>query len=202
MKSKSGLVAFVAVLLVVAPVLAKPGSPKQESYSAVGTDALLDSFVNVTTQNTRFTPATFTVPVNATVHVRITQKDPMSHTFTLSAQADYVIPSTLSSAELDAYFQNNNLTDVAIPSTVDSVVWANFTAPAQPGQYEFACRIGGHFQSGMFGFMIVSQEAVPPPPPGLPFGVVTGIMVATLVVVLVFAAIYQVRAVRAVKRPR
>jgi len=156
-------------------------------------------FVNLTTESFRFSPETFTVPPGAIVHARITQRDLAPHTFTVGVEKNFVIPSTFSSSQLDAYFVDNNLTDVFIPAVAETSVFVNFTAPLQPGRYEFVCRIPGHFQGGMVGFMIVS-EGPPTSQGGPPLGLIPGIMLLALGSVMGFAAIYHVRAVRAAKR--
>ena len=157
-------------------------------------------FVNMTTENLRFVPDRFTVAPGTIVHLRIVQKDSAPHTFTVGKERDRELPTTWNAQQIDSYFVDNNLTDVAIPAVVDTVVWANFTAPTEPGRYEFVCRVPGHFQGGMFGFMIVSEDAGAPPEPGPSIGLVPAIMIGTLGFVLVFAAVYHVRAVRASKR--
>lgn len=112
-------------------------------------------FFNVTTEPFRFVPDELRVPANVTIHVRLTQKASSNHTFTVSAERDFVLPTNWSTAQVDQYFTGNNLTDTQIPAEVDRVVWANFTTPAEPGRYEFVCRFPGHFQNGMLGFLVV-----------------------------------------------
>jgi uncharacterized cupredoxin-like copper-binding protein len=165
------------------------------------TVARKEAFVNVTLRGIRFIPDRFTVLPNAMVHVRIVQEDTVPHTFTLVSEKDRNLPGTWSPAELDAYLAANTFTDAPVPDVVGTVVWANFTAPSAQGVYEFLCRIPGHFQGGMIGFMTVS-EAPATGGPRLQIDLIQGIMLATIAFVLLFAAAYHVRAVRAQRRSR
>lgn len=164
--------------------------------------AQVDIFVNLTTEGFVFNPATIAAPPNATVHVRITQRDPVPHTFTVGMEKDRDLPRSWTPQQLDDYLRDNNLTDVFIPDVVDTVVWANFTAPAEVGRYEYVCLIAGHFQGGMSGFMVVREEGLGDDGAGARIDLIQGIMIATVVFVLLFAAGYHVRAVRAHRRSR
>ena len=75
-----------------------------------------------------------------------------------------------------------------------SVVW-NFTAD-HPGDWTYRC--GFHLNTMTGVISIVGGLALPPPPRPLP--IITAIMLGSLGVVFVFAAVYHVRAVRAAKR--
>jgi uncharacterized cupredoxin-like copper-binding protein len=156
-------------------------------------------FVNLTTEGFRFVPDTFHAFPGSLVHARITQRDLAEHTFTLGAEKDVTLPTEWSPSQLDTHLRDNNLTDVFLPGVLDVSVSVNFTAPLEPGRYEFVCRIGGHFQTGMFGFMIVSEEPVGPMG-GPPLGIVPAVLLVALAGVLVFAVVYEVRARRAAQR--
>src|SRR2546422_693073 len=95
----------------------------------------------------------------------------------------------------------NNLTNGAEPHSGDfnsaqSLVW-NFTADGS-GFWVYKC---AYHPTSMTGSILVLGGA-PPPPPRVGIPLITGIMVGALGIVLVFAAVYHVRAVRAAKRAR
>ena len=71
-------------------------------------------------------------------------------------------------------------------------------SPDRTGTFEYRCSI---HPTTMAGVIVVLGNA-PAPPQGLQFNLVPGIMVATIVGVLILAAVYQVRAVRAARRPK
>jgi len=182
----------IAVLLAGFPLASTVPFPGTGNRSGIAS-AQRDVFVNLTTRGLRFVPDTFQVDPGDVVHVRITQGEAVVHTFTQGKEKDRVLPTSWSNEELHDYFRNNNLTDVEIPPTVGAVVWANFTAPAQVGRYEYVCLIAGHFQAGMYGFM---QVGTPPPAEGLSPLAVAGIAGAAIVLAVAALAL----ALRARKR--
>ncbi|HLE54207.1 MAG TPA: hypothetical protein VI999_03055 [Thermoplasmata archaeon] len=70
--------------------------------------------------------------------------------------------------------------------------------PDRAGTFEYRCSI---HPGSMAGVIVVLGNA-PAPPRGLQLNLVPGIMIATIVGVLILAAFYQVRAVRAARRPK
>gem|GEM_PF-3154626 len=99
-------------------------------------------------------------------------------------------------------YNNNSQPDEGEPSSPDfqgigaTIVW-NFTAD-RPGTYMYRCRI---HPTSMTGVITIAGTGPPPQPPMGPLGLIPGIMIGTIVVVLLLAAIYQIRAVRA-RRPK
>jgi plastocyanin len=85
--------------------------------------------------------------------------------------------------------------DFNAPSGPKIIVW-NFTA-AQPGQFTYRCQ---HHPTTMTGTIIILGEVRPTGSPGL--ALIPGILLTALGAVLVVAAIYHVRAVRAAKRAK
>jgi len=79
--------------------------------------------------------------------------------------------------------------------TTGAIVW-NFVAD-RTGNWTYRC---GIHPTSMTGSILIIGGPPPPPRSGPPIPLITGIMLATLGVVLVFAAVYHVRAVRAAKR--
>ena len=98
-------------------------------------------------------------------------------------------------------YNSNNLADGGEPSSPDFTsaqarVW-NFTADLS-GSWVYKC---GYHQMSMTGNILIIGGVSPMLPRGT-IPLITSIMVGALAFVLVFAAVYHVRAVRAAKRAR
>ena len=94
----------------------------------------------------------------------------------------------------------DNLADGNEPSSPDftsaqALVW-NFTAD-QSGSWIYKC---GYHQTSMTGTIMIVGGPPIRLPPQMAIPLITGIMLGALGVVLVFAVVYHVRAVRAAKR--
>ncbi|HYV08879.1 MAG TPA: hypothetical protein VEL81_04805, partial [Thermoplasmata archaeon] len=94
----------------------------------------------------------------------------------------------------------NNIADGNEPSSPDftsaqTIIW-NFTAD-QSGNWTYKC---GYHQTSMTGTILIVGGPPLRPPSRIAIPLITGIMIGTLGVVLAFAAVYHVRAVRAAKR--
>ncbi len=94
----------------------------------------------------------------------------------------------------------HNIADGNEPSSPDftsaqTIIW-NFTAD-QSGNWTYKC---GYHQTSMTGTILIVGGPPLRPPSRIAIPLITGIMIGTLGVVLAFAAVYHVRAVRAAKR--
>src|SRR6266508_3668056 len=97
-------------------------------------------------------------------------------------------------------YNGNNIADGNEPSSPDftsaqTIIW-NFTAD-QSGNWTYKC---GYHQTSMTGTILIVGGPPLRPPSRIAIPLITGIMIGTLGVVLAFAAVYHVRAVRAAKR--
>ena len=92
---------------------------------------------------------------SATFDVHVFNLGALSHTFTVSSQANVTLTSTGNFSKFAP------LVNASVPAS--GSVWANFTVPGV-GVYEYACTVPGHFAGGMYGFLYVGVP-VPPPPP-------------------------------------
>lgn len=144
-------------------------------------------FLNLTaTGALSFVPAQLGVTAGASVHLKILQAADFDHTFTLSPVANYTIPTSDTTAQLNAFFAAHPpLVNLSLGSVALSYHYANFTAPPV-GTYEFVCLIPGHFQAGMHGVLVSSAPGAPPSTSsGTPSaGTVLGIGLILVVVVL------------------
>lgn len=72
-------------------------------------------------------------------------------------------------------------------------------APTFSGNYTYRCRI---HPTTMYGSVMIIGAGGQGPPPTPIIGLVPGIMVATIIIVLILAAVYQIRSVRANRREK
>lgn len=148
----AGLLTALLLLLSLVPA-AGAVAPSTGAHASVAASAV---FVNLSaTAQLGFSPAQFTVPAGASVHLTVTQLANFPHTFTLSPVANATIPSSDTSAQLNAYFQSHPpIVNLSMGSTPNVPYPVTFTAPA-PGTYEFVCLL--HFSNGMVGEMVTSS---------------------------------------------
>ena len=150
---------LVAVLLSSTGALALAPAPRPAARSAA--TAVVD-YVNISaTSSFAFTPNSVTVTPGALVRLAVTQESDFLHTFLLSPQADYTIPTSSTHAQLLAYFTAHPpIVNLSLGSTPGAVFYANFTAPSV-GTYEFVCIVSGHFEAGMHGTLVSGTTSSP-----------------------------------------
>ena len=118
-----------------------------------------------------------------------TNGDSLQHTFTLSSREGWVIPSTYTPGQLEAFFNSYHPSFSVTANTGSMTV--SFPAPAK-GWYEFVCNETGHFSEGMFGF-IAFGEGLPAnltvtaayDGPGAAVFIIVGTIVALTVIAIV-----------------
>ncbi len=150
--------------IVAALVLSTLGLPLASAISAlpsapsVGYARPLASTVNLTvnlTDQPGFSPQFLTVPGGASVSIHLDNVGNYSHTFTVSKTAGVALPSSLSPAELYAFFRTNgSLANVSLAPGTQG--WANITFNASvtaPASFEFVSVVPYQFQAGMWGFL-------------------------------------------------
>lgn len=157
----------LAFLLVVAVALAPAAalfvtasaapSPSSDSAPSAGAGWMNVSAV----KDYAFEPPTFQfVPTNATVSVALTDLDVLQHSLLISSRAGYVIPTSDTTADLNALFHAYPaMVNVEVNYTGDQET-RTFHSPTAPGWYEFICNVSGHFENGMYGF-VAFGEALP-----------------------------------------
>ena len=186
-RARVGTLAVARGGLVVLGVLADPGTLSAKGIAGVAHPA--DGTIAVTAKSPfTFDPNTFAnVPTNTTVTVTLTNGDSIPHTFTILDREGYVIKTSDSlSALLTTY---GNLTNVVADGGTTAT--GSFPSPG-PGWYEFVCTEPGHFAAGMYGF-IAFGEALPSnlsagatsSGPGIAVFIITGTIVALVVIALV-----------------
>ncbi len=176
-------IAVLAVVLMVAagrPVFAAPAP----AATVQGSESL---GVTVGTAFA-FTVSTNEVTPGDNVSVTLTQTDDVEHTFTLSSVANYVIPSSDSTSQLDAFFaQHPPLVNFTIPAG-QATYTTTFIAPPL-GVYEYVCLIPGHFQAGMSGLLGSGEQpagsTAPATGPGWQVFFIGGTIASLVIIALV-----------------
>ncbi len=139
-----------------------------------------------------FTPnAISNLVPGSSITVTIQNLGHFAHTFTVSSFVNYTLP----------YLNNNNLTAAGgfltqhpalfsgnITASQGSVTPFTFTAPSKIGSYQFFCTISGHFPLGMEGFLgvgVAVGSVSVNTGPGLPVFIISGVIVALVVLAIV-----------------
>lgn len=135
MRRRTLLIALLGLLILG---LAACGGDEAEtvSLSFEGTDQF------------EFTPAAATVPAGSEVTVTFTNEGALEHSWAL-------IPNSVDpteATEADAFAGADSGTVAGGESTTFT-----FTAPDEPGTYQFVCIVPGHAAGGMVGTLTVSS---------------------------------------------
>ena len=186
-RARVGTLAVALGILVVLGVLGSPGSLAANGTAGVAHPS--DGTIAVTAKSPfTFDPNTFdNVPTNTTISVTLTNGDTIPHTFTILDREGYVIKQSDSLTSLLATY--GNLTNVVADGGTTAT--QSFPSPGT-GWYEFVCTEPGHFAAGMYGF-IAFGEALPSNlsagatsnGPGIAVFIITGTIVALVVIALV-----------------
>jgi uncharacterized cupredoxin-like copper-binding protein len=145
--SALGLPAAAAVgTIPVAPAI---GYAHPESGNATAVVNLTDT--------PRFLPNSLTANESATLSVQLVNPGSFEHTFTLSAIPDFVLNTSWTPTELDAFFAaNGSLANVSVAPGTSA--WANVSFNDSVGgdSFEFVSVVPYQFQAGMWGFVNVT----------------------------------------------
>ncbi len=128
----------------------------------VGVAHPLANLENVTmnlTDHPSFAPQFVAVPSGDSISLHLVNTGLYAHTFTLSRTSGARLSSTLSPAQVDAFFNaNGTLANVSLAAGAQG--WANLTFNASEGfdSFEFASVVPYQFQSGMWGFLNITSQ--------------------------------------------
>jgi plastocyanin len=167
---------------VVAPAAARPPSP--------GAAPAVTS-ISISANNFFFSPNSLgPLAVGSNITLTLHQLASTGHTFTLSSLANYTLPAQASASNLTTFFTTHPpVVNVSLNGTVGETHVVTF-ALHTTGFYEFLCLVGGHFQSGMFGFLgygVTPPNALPETGPGAPVFIIGGTIVGLVILALVLA---------------
>lgn len=161
------------------------------AQAAVRTDQGTSTLTITVSAQFAFAASTDEVNPGDLVHVVVLQTGDVEHTFTLSSVPDFSFnPATNTTTDLNSFFHDHlPFVNITIPAGAGGTFYANFTAPSSVAKYEYVCLIPGHFQAGMYGFLGVGEPGGggggTSPGPGAPVFIITGVIVALVVVAIV-----------------
>ena len=102
------------------------------------------------TDNMRFTPGTLTVERGETVRLKVANKGRLLHELVLGTEAQIKKHWQAMKQHPGMVHDEPSMVHVA-PGASGEIVW-QFT---QPGTFQFACLLPGHFEAGMSGKVVV-----------------------------------------------
>ncbi len=189
----------VSVLLMVS-LFSAAGLARAAATSAVVTDTSSSLDVTAAT-GFKFVQATYQqLPTNTNITVQFTDGDTLAHTFSLLKREGVVIPSSTSSAGLEQLFSTYGAYISINVTGAGIVASGTFTSPATPGWYEFVCLEPGHFGQGMYGFIAFGENlpanltvSAPSTGPGVAVFIISGTIVALVVIALVLGFVFGQR---------
>jgi len=97
-----------------------------------------------------FAPETISAPAGAEIHLTLNNTGALDHNFLLMNAGKEVSGSWSETNAVDAFF-----TQIQTPGGESITV--TFTAPSQPGAYQFLCSVPAHLEQGMTGTFTVTQ---------------------------------------------
>ncbi len=155
----------------------------------------VECFLNATAGLT-FDPNQLVVPANSTIVFHVGDVGGIPHTFTLdnvsndSTLASWTqAPNTVSPAQLYKYFASHEAVNLTLDGSATGNTSSPVTLPTAHGVYYYVCLVPGHFQSGMYGELVMGlPKPIPSVAPTLNVPVQFGI-VALAFVALAAAAI-------------
>ena len=106
------------------------------------------TILNVTTTDTGYDSATYTVPAGAEVTLNMTNTGVLEHEFAILKLGEHVIPPFGDKDEDKILWE---LDAVQAGTTLSGT----FTAPTEPGEYDVICGVPGHIELGMVATLIV-----------------------------------------------
>jgi uncharacterized cupredoxin-like copper-binding protein len=104
--------------------------------------------LNVTTTDTGYDSATYTVPAGVEVTLKMTNNGILEHEFAILKKGEHVTPPFGAKDEDKILWE----LDAVQAGTTKS---GTFTAPTEPGEYDIICGVPGHIELGMIATLIV-----------------------------------------------
>ncbi len=105
--------------------------------------------VSVQMSEFAFTPTSFTVPAGGEVNLTLVNSGALEHNFFIMKAGTTVVDAWADSDAVNAYFQHEQ-------TPAGETVPLTFTAPTEPGEYQYLCSVPAHLQQGMQGIMTVT----------------------------------------------
>jgi len=106
--------------------------------------------VTVSMRDFAFEPTGVSVSAGAEVNLTLNNRGALDHNFVIMNQGSEVEGSWSDTDASNAYFQHNQ-------TPAGEEVTVTFTAPSEPGEYQFLCSVPAHLEQGMEGILTVTQ---------------------------------------------
>lgn len=127
---------------------------EQKEFGIAGDPANVTRTITLAmTDNMRFTPNRLKVKQGETVKLVITNKGSTLHELILGTSRDLKEHAEMMRRFPDMEHDEPHMAHVK-PGTSEEIVWT-FN---QPGEFDYACLIAGHFEAGMVGKITVSKR--------------------------------------------
>lgn len=131
-----------------------PAQAEQKEFGIAGDPAKVTRTVHLSmSDKMRFTPGRLAVKQGDTVKFVITNKGRMLHEMVLGTRKDLQQHADMMKRFPDMEHDEPYMAHVK-PGKTEEMVWT-FN---QPGEFDYACLIPGHFQAGMIGKIVVSKR--------------------------------------------
>ncbi len=103
--------------------------------------------IDVTMTDCQFQPNTFTVPAGQQITLSAKNNGGVVHSFVIMKKGQSAGTEFTDADQPNVYWQ----VEIQPGGSTDTT----FTAPQDPGEYEFVCHVPGHIQAGMVGKLTV-----------------------------------------------
>jgi uncharacterized cupredoxin-like copper-binding protein len=126
---------------------------EQKDWGVAGEVRAVKRTIKVNMLDTmRFNPDKITVKLGETVRIRVKNTGAMLHEFVIGTKAENTAHAALMLKFPDMEHDEPYMAHVPVGKTVDLIWTFN-----KLGDFEFACLIAGHYQSGMVGTISVTK---------------------------------------------
>ena len=106
--------------------------------------------VTVNMEEFAFVPDQFSVPAGSEVNLTLTNTGALEHNFIVMNAGSEVEGTWAEADAANAFFTQNQ-------TLAGETVTVTFTAPNEPGEYQFLCSVPAHLEQGMAGTLTVTE---------------------------------------------
>ncbi|HEX5839693.1 MAG TPA: cupredoxin domain-containing protein [Anaerolineales bacterium] len=119
------------------------------ALASCGRSSAPTTTIEVTMTDFQFSPSAFTVPAGEQITLKSTNSGAVIHNFIIM-NLGYNVGNEFDEEDLENVYWKLEIAPGGGTET-------NFTAPAEPGEYEIVCSTPGHVQAGMLGTLNVVE---------------------------------------------
>jgi uncharacterized cupredoxin-like copper-binding protein len=126
-------------------------------YAGKNAENLIDRTIEVTALDIEFIPSTIYVKRGETIKFLVTNKGNLPHEFVLGTEADqrehHSQMNNMMNGDMAHHMQDQSNGILLSPGEGKEIVW---TFQTELEQLQFACNVPGHYEAGMFGYLIIN----------------------------------------------